>query len=52
MKKTYTQPAVDVEMVMVENGIAVSQGADATFYGVDGEAGQASGYLTADDFEL
>lgn len=51
MKKTYTQPAVDVEMVMVENGIAVSPGADATFYGVDGEAGQTSGYVDA-DFEL
>ena len=45
MKKTYTQPAIDVEMVMVENGIAVSP------YGDLGEAGQISGYNDA-DFEL
>lgn len=45
MKKTYTQPAVDVEMVMVENGIAVSP------FGYDGEAGQESGYVDA-GFEL
>lgn len=51
MKKTYTQPAVDVEMLMVENGIAVSEGADNSVFGFDGEAGQESGYLTT-DFEL
>lgn len=52
MKKTfYTQPTIDVEMVMVENGIAVSPSADATFYSVDGDAGQTSGYVDA-GFEL
>lgn len=49
MKKTfYTQPTIDIENVMVENGIAVSPG---SYYGGDGEAGQESGYLTT-DFEL
>lgn len=42
MKKTYTQPAIDVEMVMVENGIAVSP------YGDAGEAGQDSAFLDVD----
>ena len=51
MKKTYTQPAIDVEMVMVENGIAVSPGADTSVFGYDGEAGQESGYVDA-GFEL
>lgn len=51
MKKTYTQPAVDVEMVMVENGIAVSPGADNSVFGYDGDAGQVSGYNDV-DFEL
>ena len=44
MKKTYTQPAIDVEMVMVENGIAVS-----TDYGDAGEAGQKSVFLDFDE---
>lgn len=43
MKKTYTQPAIDVEMVMVENGIAASP----TAYGLAGEAGQDSDYVDA-----
>ena len=47
MKKTYTQPAVDVEMVMVENGIAVSP----TAYGEAGYAGQTSDYNDV-DFDL
>lgn len=47
MKKTYTQPAIDVEMVMVENGIAASP----TAYGVAGEAGQTSDYNDV-DFDL
>lgn len=52
MKKTfYTQPTIDIENVMVENGIAVSPGADNSVFGYDGEAGQESGYLTT-DFEL
>lgn len=45
MKKTYTQPAVDVEMVMVENGIAASP----TAYGEAGEAGQKSVFLDFDE---
>ena len=45
MKKTYTQPAIDVENVMVENGIAVSP----TAYGDAGEAGQESMFLDFDD---
>lgn len=52
MKRTdYTQPAIEIENVMVENGIAVSPNADATFYGFDGDAGQTSGYVDA-GFEL
>ena len=46
MKRTdYTQPAIEIENVMVENGIAASP------YGDLGEAGQDSDYLDA-DFEL
>ena len=42
MKRTdYTQPAIEIENVMVENGIAVSP------YGEAGYAGQDSDYVDA-----
>ena len=38
MKKIYTQPAIDIENVMVESGIAASP------YGGNGEPGQEGGW--------
>ena len=43
MKKIYTNPTVDIESVMVEEGIAVSP-----VWGEEGAAGQQSGYLGGD----
>lgn len=37
MKKIYTQPAIDIENVMVESGIAASP---SPTYGGNGEPGQ------------
>lgn len=49
MKKTfYTQPTIDIENVMVENGIAVSPG---SYYGDEGVAGQSSVFVES-DFDL
>ncbi len=45
MKKTYTQPAIDIENVVVENGIAVS-------YGEPGYPGQDSGFNDGYDEDL
>lgn len=39
MKHIYTQPAIDIENVVVESGIATSP------YGEEGAAGQTSAYL-------
>ena len=39
MKKIYTQPAIDIENVMVESGIAASPN-----YGGNGEPGQEGGW--------
>lgn len=46
MKKIYTNPTIDTERVMVEEGIAVSP-----VWGEEGTAGQVSGYLGSDDPE-
>lgn len=44
MKKTiYTQPTIDIENVVVENGIATS-------YGDAGAPGQDSGYIDGEDY--
>lgn len=44
MKKTiYTQPTIDIENVVVENGIATS-------YGKPGEPGQEGDYIEGDDY--
>lgn len=48
MKKFYTQPAIDIENVMVERGIATSPG---DIYGDYGNPGQDSDYLDP-DFDL
>ncbi len=50
MKKTYKQPAIDMDDVMVEQGIAVSPG--DLYYGAEGYAGQESDYIDADGFDL
>ncbi len=48
MKKFYTQPAIDIENVVVERGIATSPG---DIYGDYGTPGQDSDYLDP-DFDL
>ena len=42
MKKIYTQPAIDIENVMVESGIAASP--TSPTYGGNGEPGQEGGW--------
>ncbi len=44
MKKNYTEPAIYVENVVVENGIAAS-----VTWGKAGEAGQGGDYYNYDD---